>query len=179
MFNPCHFAILVEIYLLVSKNTKTNVAIYTAWSGWLFGPYMANLIPHLNGIDDFEVILYYFEHLAIIPFGFLVLNKRYGFLKPTWRNHLPAFSTIAFHQFWVLVPLSRSNMVNLNFSLCHSPADPSFPIIGCYYFVACTFFLNIFSYIFRWASYFQIKIVYAVLSVFGIKSPEITLNSEE
>jgi len=51
MLNPCHIAILIQIYLLLTKNTKTNIIIYSAWSGWLFGPYMATLIPHLNGID--------------------------------------------------------------------------------------------------------------------------------
>jgi hypothetical protein len=71
-------------------------------------------------------LLYYFEHLAIIPFGILVLNKRYGFLKPTIKNHIPAFSTMVLWQILVLSPLSRNTMVNLNYALCHSPADPSF-----------------------------------------------------
>jgi hypothetical protein len=173
MLNPCHIAILIQIYLMFNKNTKFNRILYAAWSGWLFGPYMATLIPHLNGIDTFEVMLYYFEHIAIIPFGYLILNKRYGFLKPNLKNHLPAFSTIALYQFWVLVPFSRSNMVNLNFALCHSPADPSFEIVGPYYFVVCTLFLNIFSYLTRWVSYLQIIIVYKILSVFGLKSPKI------
>jgi hypothetical protein len=51
MFNPCHIVILIEIYLLLSKNTKTNVTIYTAWSGWLYGPYMAMIVPHLEGLS--------------------------------------------------------------------------------------------------------------------------------
>jgi hypothetical protein len=51
MFNPCHITIMVEIYLLISVNTKRNIMIYSAWSGWLFGAYMASIIPHLAGIS--------------------------------------------------------------------------------------------------------------------------------
>jgi hypothetical protein len=50
MYNS-RIVILIEIYLLLSKNTKTNVTIYTAWSGWLYGPYMAMIVPHLAGIS--------------------------------------------------------------------------------------------------------------------------------
>ena len=169
MLNPCHITILIQIYLMMNKNTKFNTMIYTAWTGWLFGPYMATFIPHLNGIDEFEILLYFVEHLAIIPCGYLILNYRYGFPTPTLKNHLPAFSTIALWQFWVLVPFSRTNMVNLNFALCHSPADPSFDVVGPYYFVVCTLFLNFFAYLFRWLSWIQIKIVYGILSIFGVK----------
>ena len=171
MFNPCHITIMATIYLMVSKNTKGNIAIWTAWSGWLFGPYMATFIPHINGINEFEVFLYYFEHLAITSFWYLILNRRYGFLKPTLKNHLAAFSKIAFYQFLVLAPLSRMNMVNLNFALCHSPADPSYEVIGPYYFIVCALFLSVFSFLIRWASYLQIKVVYGILSIFGIKCP--------
>lgn len=100
-----------------------------------------------------------------------MLNKRYGFLKPTVKNHLPAFSSIALYQFLVLVPVSRINMVNLNFALCHSTADPTFPIFGIYYFIVCTLSLNVFSLLARWLAYIQIKIVYGILSILNVKSP--------
>ena len=116
-------------------------------------------------------MLYYYEHIVIIPLGYLVLNKRYGFLKPTIKNHLPAFSSIALYQLLILVPFSRINMVNLNFALCHSTADPTFPIFGIYYFIACTLSLNVFSFIARWLAYIQIKMVYSILSIFNVKSP--------
>lgn len=80
-------------------------------------------------------------------------------MKPTLKNQLPAFATIAIYQFLVLGPFARLNMVNLNFVLCHSPADPSFEIVGYYYFVVCTLFLNIFSYLARWVSFIQVKIM--------------------
>lgn len=173
MLNPCHINILIQIYLLLTKNTLKNRMLHTAWTGWLFGPYMATFIPHLNGIDDFEILLYFYEHIAIIPLGFLVLAKRYGFMKPTFKNQMASFGTIALYQFLILVPFSRNTMVNLNFALCHSPADPLFPTIGYYYFVVCTAFLNLSSYIARWISYVQIKILYSILGLFGIKEAEI------
>lgn len=105
----------------------------------------------------------------LIPFGFIVLAKRYGFLKPNLKNQLAAFTTMALHQVLILAPLSRYTKVNLNFALCHSPADPLFDTVGCYYFVICAFGLNLLSYIFRWVSYFIAKVFYFFLGFIGIQ----------
>ena len=153
--------------------------IYTAWTGWLFGPYMATFVPHLNGLNNFQIFLYYYEHIALIPLGFLVLTKRYGFMTPTFKNQMAAFGTIAIYQLYVLVPFSRSTMVNLNFALCHSPADPLYPIVKYYYFAFCTVFLNIFSYLARWTSLLVIRFVYFFLGFIGIKSAQIAILSEK
>jgi hypothetical protein len=53
MFNPCHMALLIQSYLLLSRNTMKNRMIYLAWTGWLFGAYMATLVPHINGLNNF------------------------------------------------------------------------------------------------------------------------------
>ena len=60
MLNPCHMAVLIQTYLLMNKNTSFNRLIYNHWSGWLFGAYMAIFVPHINGIDYFEIFLYFY-----------------------------------------------------------------------------------------------------------------------
>jgi hypothetical protein len=73
------------------------------------------------------------------------------------------------YQLIVLAPLSKLTMVNLNFTMCHSPADFSYPHIGYYYFVACAFVLNICSYICRWLSFLIVRVTYFFLGFIGIK----------
>ena len=93
----------------------------------------------------------------VIPLGPLILNRRYGFLKPNLTNHVTAFSSIMIYQVGILAPMSRIFMVNLNFTLCHSPADPFYDKIGYYYFAVATIHLNMASYVFRWFTYLQIR----------------------
>lgn len=53
------------------------------------------------------------------------------------------------YQLLVLLPWCLLTKVNLNFALCHSPADPSFEHIKHHYFTAAVMALNIFSFIGR------------------------------
>lgn len=169
ILSPCRVVLLVQIILLFRPNSRANRILHTAWTGWLFGPYLANFIPHLDGIDQFEIVLYYIEHIALVPCGYLILASRYGFLKPNFKNSQAAYSTSILWLCFVLVPLSRSNMVNLNFAICHSPADPFFDYVGHFYFICCIIFVNLLSYVCRWVSWIQIKIVYTILKPFGIR----------
>jgi hypothetical protein len=47
MLNPCHMTLLIQIYLLIRPSTQTNQKIHTMWTTWLFGAYMASVIPHI------------------------------------------------------------------------------------------------------------------------------------
>jgi hypothetical protein len=67
--------------------------------------------------------------MAITPFGYLVLSRRYKFIKPTLVNQIAAFSSLGIYQVAILGPLSIMTMANLNFALCHTPADPLFPYV--------------------------------------------------
>lgn len=51
------------------------------------------------------------------------------------------------YQTLVLTTLSDISEVNLNFTLCHSPADPFFKVLGYKYFLYAQLYLNIGSYI--------------------------------
>lgn len=126
MFNPCHISISVVIILCLVPSTPAMRRLHTMWTTWIFGALLALLVPHLYGISEFEVVVYYVEHLFIVPIGLVVLYRRYGFLPPTIKNQFAAFSTMVIYQMGVLFPLSLATKANLNFALCHSPGDPFF-----------------------------------------------------
>lgn len=58
------------------------------------------------------------------------------------------FGTMSVYQYGVLTAASDFTQVNLNFTLCHTPADPSFAIWGYWYFFFGQFYLNLASYCF-------------------------------
>jgi hypothetical protein len=59
---------------------------------------------------------------------------RYGLTTPTITSQIFGFSTMTIYQYVVLTPVSRFSKVNLNFALCHTPADPGFDMFGYHYF---------------------------------------------
>ena len=89
--------------------------------------------------------------------GPLILNRRYGFIKPTIINQIVSFSSFTLYQLIILFPLSLMSSVNLNFVLCHTPADPTFEYIKHYYFVVAILLLNIFSYLGRLVNYSMVR----------------------
>lgn len=66
---------------------------------------------------------------------------------------MAAFSTVVIYQFMILMILSLTTTVNLNFVLCHSPQDPFYPFIGYYYMTFFVLFLNFSSWVTRWLCY--------------------------
>jgi len=68
-----------------------------------------------------EYILYYVEHIIILPLGPLVLYRRYGIVRPSFKNQIASFGSIAIYQLTVLMLVGRWFKINLNFALCHSP----------------------------------------------------------
>jgi hypothetical protein len=69
------------------------------------------------------------------------------------KNQLMGFSTMVLYQYIVLASVSRLAKVNLNFTLCHSHADPGYDLFGYGYFFAAVIYLNIFSYVTRLIMY--------------------------
>lgn len=69
---------------------------------------------------------------------------------------MASFASMTIYQLGVLVPISLLTQVNLNFSLCHSPADPFHQFVGYHYFSGAVFALNFFSLIGRWVLYIMI-----------------------
>ena len=149
IFNPCHTNLVFVAVLMLLPTSRNSKLIHLVWEPWIFGPIFALLFPHLYGINEFEIYIYYIEHFLIFPFGQLLLTRRYGGLEfPSLKNQLFGFGTMAIYQYGVLTGLSDITKVNLNFTLCHSPADASFDIWGYWYFFFGQIYLNIASYVF-------------------------------
>jgi len=79
----------------------------------------------------------------------VLLQFRYGLQLPTLRDQFLGFATVTLYQYVLLMPTSRLSMANLNFTLCHSHADPAYDAFGYHYFLLGCFYLNFFSYIIR------------------------------
>jgi hypothetical protein len=117
----------------------------------------------------FEFVLYYVEHLIILPIGPIVLYRRYGFPKPSLKNHLCGYGTfIAFHML-LLVPISRFLKVNLNFALCHSPDEPFYPNFGYNYVLLEIFNVCAIAFLVRFATYFYVKGFFQMGKFVGMK----------
>lgn len=66
---------------------------------------------------------------------------------------MAGFASVVIYQLTVLQYLSLFTQVNLNFALCHSPADPFFEHINYHYFTAGVVVLNIISFMARSLTY--------------------------
>jgi hypothetical protein len=64
------------------------------YNAWLFCPFAAFLFPHLEEISLFEFLLYYVEHLIILPIGPLLLLRRYGNRWPSFKAHIAGYGTM-------------------------------------------------------------------------------------
>jgi hypothetical protein len=95
ILNPCHIALAVLLVLLASDSSSLLMRrMHVAWTAWLFCPFSALVLPHLEEVSFLELMLYYIEHLIILPIGPLVLSRRYGNPWPSIKSHIAGFATI-------------------------------------------------------------------------------------
>lgn len=174
MLNPCHVALLLMLVLLRVKDNSGVLArrLHLAWTAWLLGPFGALAWPHLEEISMFEFVLYFVEHLVILPIGPMVLARRYGNTFPNLRNHLAAYSTFLVFQLLMLTPLSRLYRVNLNFTLCHSPSEPFFEDYGYHYYPIEIFNVCWISYAVRLFSYLSVRAYSWLADRLGLKAKQ-------
>ena len=157
LLNPCHVTLILQLILMVGDNSCLWMRrLHTVWTGWLFGPFGALIIPHLQGLSLVEIIVFFGQHLLILPFGPMLLARRYEYLRPDFKNHAIAFGSIIIYHFIILVPVCRIFKVNINFMLCHSPAEPLFPAFGYHYFFLEVFNLKWIGYVIRLISYLYV-----------------------
>jgi hypothetical protein len=136
ILNPCHITLLIMLVLLRAEDNSRPFMrkLHAVWTAWLFGAFGALYFPHLEDVSLGEFLLYYIEHVIIWPMGPIILHRRYGMFMPGFKDNWASFGTFGAHQTLILVPLGRWLKVNLNFALCHSPAEPFFPPFGYHYF---------------------------------------------
>jgi hypothetical protein len=97
---------------------------------------------------------------------------RYGLTTPTITSQIFGFSTMTIYQYVVLTPVSRFSKINLNFALCHTPADPGFDMFGYHYFFYGFMYLGLLSYMTRLILYPARWIVMAAISKIRGNSPD-------
>lgn len=78
MLSPCHMLVLMQIYLLLSKNTARNKCVYIATLSWVFGAILAIIFPSRGDISYIgETYVFWAEHLSIAFLCPFVLSIRY------------------------------------------------------------------------------------------------------
>lgn len=122
MLNPCHtLNLLLSFCLIMPNNTIMRVlnviAVQNMFCGW-----SAIFNPLTTGLSNFEIYMFWVEHLYIVIAPIvIVIGGRY-FNKSTLNFELHVISHCFFgcYQRLFLFPISETTLVNLNFTLCPS-----------------------------------------------------------
>ena len=79
IFNPCHTNLVFVAVLMLLPTSRNSKLIHLVWEPWIFGPIFALLFPHLYGINEFEIYIYYIEHWSVW-FDFKIVIKTFGLI---------------------------------------------------------------------------------------------------
>ena len=88
----------------------------------------------------------------------LILQRRYGFVKPTLMNNLAFISTIGIYLYLFVGPIAILTTVNLNSQLCHLPGDLVYEQFGYHYYIAYNVPNFCISFIYRTLIYQLFKV---------------------
>ena len=144
MLNPCHTLGLLQGIILVSKSTKEMRLIGNVISNLLFCCFSAILNPNTIGLDGIEIIFFHYEHWEVLLLNpiIILIGGRY-ITSYTYEIKTSIISSCFFglYQRLVLFPISYSSLVNLNYTLCPSAADPFVPLLGKWYYLVSDYYL--------------------------------------
>ncbi|KAL8600009.1 hypothetical protein ACOMHN_057778 [Nucella lapillus] len=128
IFNPCHIATAVQIYLLASPPSKAVTAAFRLHMHMLTGAPIAILFPVINTrMLPFETEVYYIQHILmlVIPFYLMHLGDPYipeRLSDFSWASM--TFGLLFLYHFIPLQLLAIGTQVNLNNMLCPAVSDP-------------------------------------------------------
>lgn len=128
IFNPCHIATAVQIYLLAAPPSKAVTAAFRLHMHMLTGAPIAILFPVVNTrLLPFETEVYYIQHvlMLVIPFYLMHLGDPYipeRLADFTWVA--TTFGFLFIYHFFPLQLLAMATQVNLNNMLCPAVSDP-------------------------------------------------------
>jgi len=137
LLNPCHMLSFLQIFLLVSPNTRASTLLFRLHIYWLTGPLLALLFPVTNTLDlPLEWSIYWVQHLMLLLIP-LYLTRLGGQFSLDASSDLAwpamAFSIYALYHWVVLQPIGLLLQTNLNSMVCPAISDP---FHGPYYRVA-------------------------------------------
>ncbi|XP_025078536.1 transmembrane protein 164-like isoform X1 [Pomacea canaliculata] len=139
IFNPCHIATAVQIYLLAAGPSKAVTAVFRLHMHMLTGAPIAILFPVINTrLLPFETEVYYIQHvlMLVIPFYLMHLGDPYiperlgdfswaamagGLL---FIYHFCPLQLLALHVHVPSVLVLAASLINLNNMLCPAVSDP-------------------------------------------------------
>ncbi|KAK7489316.1 hypothetical protein BaRGS_00019424 [Batillaria attramentaria] len=128
IFNPCHIATAVQIYLLAAPPSKAVAAAFRLHMHMLTGAPIAILFPVVNTrLLPFETEVYYIQHMLmlVIPFYLMHLGDPYipeRLSDFSWAA--TTFGLLFIYHFFPLQLLAMATQVNLNNMLCPAVSDP-------------------------------------------------------
>lgn len=147
MFNPCHTMLLLQSICLSTDPSPSTNLLFNIMMRLLNGSLCALLFPDLEGLDIYgEHFMFYLEHwlTTVINPLVLILHHRYVL---SFSQHIFSFSFFVIYQRIVLFSLSHLTTANLNYTLCHTPADPFYPVFKQYYYIFSEFYLSFMAFV--------------------------------
>lgn len=128
LLNPCHMLSFIQLFLLVSPQTKVSTYLFRLHVYWLTGPLLALLFPVTNSLElPGEWSIYWVQHLMllVIPLYLTRLGGQFN-LDPLSDLAWPglAFSIYSLYHWMVLQPIGLLTQTNLNNMICPAISDP-------------------------------------------------------
>ncbi|XP_050389354.1 transmembrane protein 164 [Patella vulgata] len=128
IFNPCHVASIVQIYLLAAPPRRYVTGIFRFHMHMLTGAPIALLFPVVNTrLLPFEAETYYIQHILMLVIPFYLMRMGGVYIPEQLGDFSWALMTLGFQIIYHFVPLQTAALishVNLNNMLCPAISDP-------------------------------------------------------
>jgi len=163
LLNPCHMLSFIQLFLLVSPNTKFSTYLFRLHIYWLTGPLLALLFPVTNTLDlPLEWTIYWVQHLMLLltPLYLTTIGGQFHLDPPSglaWPAM--AFSLYSLYHWVLLQPIGLMLQTNLNNMICPAISDPFHgpyyrvvamshqtilvPLVGTLYAILAQWFFNV------------------------------------
>lgn len=125
LLNPCHIMLTLQFICLLSPVSRQSTILFNVMMRLLNGSLCALIFPDYNGLDlPYEIFMFQLEHVLTSFINPLVLIVKGYQLQMDIMAHQVSFSFFSLYQRVVLFSISTFTMMNINYSLCHTDADP-------------------------------------------------------
>ncbi|ESO83790.1 hypothetical protein LOTGIDRAFT_55380, partial [Lottia gigantea] len=128
IFNPCHMATIIQIYLLAAPPSKHVTGIFRLHMHMLTGAPIALFFPVINTrLLAFEAETYYIQHILMLVIPFYLMRMGGVYIPEqlgdfSWT--MVALGYLIAYHFLPLQIIALLSYVNLNNMLCPAISDP-------------------------------------------------------
>ncbi|XP_046573143.1 transmembrane protein 164-like isoform X1 [Haliotis rubra] len=128
VFNPCHVATVIQIFLLAAPPSKAVTAMFRLHMHMLTGAPIAVLFPVVNTrLLPMETEVYYIQHILMLVIPFYLLKTGGAYIPENILDFTWGFMSLGILYIYHFVPLqllAYFSTVNLNNMLCPAVSDP-------------------------------------------------------